>query len=154
MFGNGFPVGYQPATPQLNPYQYQQYQNQQYQGYQPQQSAQAQQTLTPPTIHAEIIQIDGGRKEVESKPVNVGCSQMFMAKDEQAIYIKSQYANGQFSVCEYRRQDPEQEKPEDPLKDYVTIDMLNSRLKELLISLRDQQRQQKRQENKEGREEK
>lgn len=44
---NPFPVGYQPYNP------YQQYQPQM------QQAQQQQQMMTPPTIHAEIVQVDG-----------------------------------------------------------------------------------------------
>lgn len=139
------PYNYFPATYQqyVNPYQ--QYQNQFQQNFQqPVQSQQfqnpAQQTLTPPTIHAEIIQIDGGRKEVESYPVNAGCSQMFMAKDEQTIFIKSVLANGQYTLDEYQKKEPEPEQETNLLENYVTIDMLNSRLSEIVSSFSQQQK--------------
>lgn len=126
----GFPATYQPVNP------YQQYQNQFQQNFQQpvqnQQFQPAQQSLTPPTIHAEIIQIDGGRKEVESYPVNAGCSQMFIAKDEQTIFIKSVLANGQYTIDEYQKKEPEPEQEINPLENYVTIDMLNSRLQEIV----------------------
>lgn len=119
--------GYYPATYQ-NPYQnpYTQYQAPAQQNFQ----QPAQQTLTPPTIHAEIIQVDGGSREVESFPVNAGCSQMFMSKDEQTIFIKSVFANGQHTITEYQRQAQKQDSG-NALANYVTIDMLNDRLQEL-----------------------
>lgn len=130
--------GYFPATYQqyVNPYQ--QYQNQFQQNFQQpvqnQIQAPVQQTLTPPTIHAEIIQIDGGRKEVENYPVNVDSSQMFISKDDQTIFIKSVYANGKYELAEYQKREPEPEQETNPLENYVTIDMLNSRLSEIVSS--------------------
>lgn len=134
-YNNYFPATYQQT---VNPYQ--QYQNQFQQNFQQPVQNQfqnpVQQTLTPPTIHAEIIQIDGGRKEVENYPVNAGCSQMFIAKDEQTIFIKSVFANGQWTVAEYQKHEPEPEQEQNVLENYVTIDMLNSRLNELVSSFR------------------
>ena len=140
-YNSYFPATYQQT---INPYQ--QYQNQFQQNFQqfqqPVQNQQfqapAQQPLTPPTIHAEIIQIDGGRKEVENHPVNAGCSQMFIAKDEKTIFIKSVYANGQYTLAEYQYKEPEPEQEQNMLENYVTIDMLNSRLNELVSSFRQQ----------------
>lgn len=132
----GFPATYQPVNP------YQQYQNQFQQNFQQpvqnQQFQPAQQSLTPPTIHAEIIQIDGGKKEVENYPVNAGCSQMFIAKDEQTIFIKSVLANGQYTIDEYQKKEPEPEQETNLLENYVTIDMLNSRLSEIVSSFSQQ----------------
>lgn len=141
-YNNYFPATYQQT---VNPYQ--QYQNQFQQNFQQpvqnQQLQPAQQSLTPPTIHAEIIQIDGGRKEVENYPVNAGCSQMFIAKDEQTIFIKSVLANGQFTLDEYQKKEPEPEQETNLLENYVTIDMLNSRLSEIVSSFSQQQNQTK-----------
>jgi hypothetical protein len=140
-YQNYFPASYQPFNP------YQQYQNQFQQNFQQsvqnQQFQPAQQSLTPPTIHAEIIQIDGGIKEVESYPVNAGCSQMFIAKDEQTIFIKSVLANGQYTIDEYQKKEPEPEQETNLLENYVTIDMLNSRLSEIVSSFSQQQNQTK-----------
>lgn len=136
-YNSYFPATYQQT---INPYQ--QYQNQFQQNFQQpvqnQQFQPAQQSLTPPTIHAEIIQIDGGRKEVENYPVNAGCSQMFIAKDEQTIFIKSVLANGQYTIDEYQKKEPEPEQETNPLENYVTIDMLNSRLSEIVSSFSQQ----------------
>lgn len=51
-------------------------------------------SMTPPTIHAEIVQIDGGEAEATKFPVGAGMSQMMMARDESAIFIKTATANG------------------------------------------------------------
>lgn len=148
-YNNYFPATYQQT---VNPYQ--QYQNQFQQNFQQPVQNQfqnpAQQTLTPPTIHAEIIQIDGGRKEVENYPVNAGCSQMFIAKDEQTIFIKSVLANGQFTLDEYQKKEPEPEHETNLLENYVTIDMLNSRLSEIVSAFsQNQQKSSKKSEKKE-----
>lgn len=145
-YNNYFPATYQ------NPYQ--QYQNQFQQNFQQpvqnQQFQPAQQSLTPPTIHAEIIQIDGGRKEVENYPVNAGCSQMFISKDEQTIFIKSVLANGQYTIDEYQKKEPEPEQETNLLENYVTIDMLNSRLSEIVSAFsQNQQKSSKKSEKKE-----
>lgn len=144
-YNNYFPATYQQT---VNPYQ--QYQNQFQQPVQNQQFQPVQQSLTPPTIHAEIIQIDGGRKEVENYPVNAGCSQMFIAKDEQTIFIKSVLANGQYTIDEYQKKEPEPEQETNPLENYVTIDMLNSRLSEIVSAFsQNQQKLSKKTEKKE-----
>lgn len=148
-YNSYFPATYQQT---INPYQ--QYQNQFQQNFQQPVQNQfqnpVQQTLTPPTIHAEIIQIDGGRKEVENYPVNAGCSQMFIAKDEQTIFIKSVFANGQWTVAEYQKHEPEPEQEQNVLENYVTIDMLNSRLNELVSAFgQSQQKASKKSDKKE-----
>lgn len=148
-YNNYFPATYQQT---VNPYQ--QYQNQFQQNFQQPVQNQfqnpVQQTLTPPTIHAEIIQIDGGRKEVENYPVNAGCSQMFIAKDEQTIFIKSVLANGQYTLDEYQKKEPEPEQETNLLENYVTIDMLNSRLSEIVSAFsQNQQKTSKKSEKKE-----
>lgn len=145
-YNNYFPATYQ------NPYQ--QYQNQFQQNFQQpvqnQQFQPAQQSLTPPTIHAEIIQIDGGKKEVENYPVNAGCSQMFISKDEQTIFIKSVLVNGQYTIDEYQKKEPEPEQETNLLENYVTIDMLNSRLSEIVSAFsQNQQKSSKKSEKKE-----
>lgn len=144
-----FPVTYQQY---VNPYQ--QYQNQFQQNFQQpvqnQFQATAQQSLTPPTIRAEIIQVDSGRKDVENYPVNAGCSQMFIAKDEQTIFIKSVLANGQYTIDEYQKKEPDPEQETNLLENYVTIDMLNSRLSEIVSAFsQNQQKSSKKSDKKE-----
>lgn len=110
-YGMGFPMGYQQ---QYTP------------GYQTQ--APGQQLMTPPTIHAEIIQVSG-RDEAENWPVGPGQSQMMMARDDSAIYIKTVYANGQAAFLPYLKEQP---KPPAPQPDYVTREELEARLAELM----------------------
>lgn len=109
-----FPMGYQ---------YYPQYQ-QQFQ--QPQQA----QMMTPPTIRAEIVQV-GSRAEAENFPVGAGQTQMMIAKDDSAIYIKTAFANGQATLDEYIKKPPEQEKP---LPDYVTREEFEQRIAALMAS--------------------
>lgn len=93
-YNNGFPMNY--------PYQYvpQAYPPPpQMQNQQAQQSAQA---LTPPTIHADIIQL-ATIKDAEAYPLSAGLSQMFMTRDESAIVIKEAFQNGNRVIVYDRR---------------------------------------------------
>jgi len=49
--------------------------------------------MTPPTIHAEIVQVDGEAAAAQY-PVGAGMSQMMIARDESAIFVKTATANG------------------------------------------------------------
>lgn len=111
----GFPSGYQPGYPQ-------QYRDM----YNNVPSMQNPQLMTPPTIHAEIIQVSG-RDEAAGWPVGQGQSQMMMARDDSAIYIKSVFANGQASMVEYVKSVPKAE----PAPEYVTRQELEERLAEI-----------------------
>ena len=83
-----------------NPYQYQAYQYPpQLQGTQ--MSLSNQPMMTPPTIHAEIVQVDG-EQAAAAYPVGAGSSQMMIAKDDSAIFVKSASANG-FTLDVYER---------------------------------------------------
>ena len=118
-FNNGFPVGYpQMVYPQYAP----QYQQQMQQAQQiPQQQA-----MTPPTIHAEIVQVDD-ESAVDRYPLAAGASQMFMTKDEGHVIVKTMYANGQYNkVCYDKREQQQAEAPR-----YVTWEELENRLSEL-----------------------
>lgn len=118
-YNSGFPVGYQ-----------QYFQPPQYGGsYAPQQASQ--QLMTPPTIHAEIVQI-GGEEEALGFPVGAGQSQMMMARDDSAIYIKTAYANGQSALVKYTR---EKAKPHEAVNaDYVTREEFENRIAEIMKS--------------------
>lgn len=114
-----FPVGYQPA-----------------QMYYPQQQMQqvqqpVQQTMTPPTIHAEIIQVEN-EQVAENHPMSAGTSQMMIARDDSAIYVKTMYANGQYNMDVYLKRPTAHKKPEIDMGLYVTRDELETRLKEIL----------------------
>lgn len=115
-YNGGFPVGYQQYFPP------------QYGGsYAPQQASQ--QLMTPPTIHAEIVQI-GGEDEAVGFPVGAGQSQMMMTRDDSAIFIKTAYANGQSSIAKYVR---EKAKPQQDLSaNYVTREEFEKRISEIL----------------------
>lgn len=114
----GFPVGYQSVYPQ-------QYNGTMYQPATPN-IAQTQQLMTPPTIHAEIVQVSS-KDEATNFPVGAGQSQMMMMRDDSAIFIKTVYANGQASLLEYIKSLPKAE----PLPDYVTRQELEERLAEI-----------------------
>ena len=115
LYNNGFPATYQQYYPQ--------YQTQpQYQA--PQQQTQ---TMTPPMVHADIIQVSS-ETEAANYPVAAGASQMMVAKDDSAIYVKTAFANGQSSLSVYTKRPPAPpEKPVD-LSVYVTREELETRL--------------------------
>lgn len=115
-YNGGFPVTY----PQFYP-QYQQPSMGQGQG------GNAQQMMTPPTIHAEIVQI-GNRDEAVNFPVGAGQAQMMIMRDDSSIFIKSAFANGQSTIVEYIKKPPE---PEKPPVDYVTREEFEERIAEL-----------------------
>ena len=117
-YNNGFPMGYPQFYPQQFPQQ---------QMAVPQQQTQ-QQMMTPPTIHAEIVQVTD-RQEALNFPVGAGQAQMMIARDDSAIFVKTAFANGQSSLVEYVRKAPE---PEVPPADYVTREEFERRLAELV----------------------
>lgn len=91
------------------------------------QSQPQQQVMTPPTIRAEIVQV-GSKAEAANFPVGAGQTQMMIAKDDSAIYIKTAFANGQANLDEYIRKPPE---PEKSVTDYVTREEFEQRLSAL-----------------------
>lgn len=122
-YNNGFPMGY----PQFYPQQFQQFPQQQ--SVVPQQ--QVQQMMTPPTIHAEILQVDG-EQSAENYPVAAGVSQMMIKKDETEIYVKTAFANGQSRLDVYVKRPAKPNKPVLDLEGYVTKDELENRLNAFL----------------------
>lgn len=139
-YNNMFPVGYQPATnyfqqpPMQYPYpappapvpqpqsvptsgSFQNGNNQPMQQPTPQ-------MMTPPTIHAEIVQIDG-EAAIAQFPVNAGASQMMMAKDDSFIAVKSMLANGQFTVDIYDKRPPAPPEPTFDPSAYVRRDEID-----------------------------
>lgn len=132
IYNNGFPVGYQQFYPQYAQQpQYMQQSTQQ----QPQQ--QQQQMMTPPTIHAEILQVDS-EQSAENYPVAAGASQMMIRKDDGEIYVKTAYANGQSRLDVYVKRP---EKPAKPVFDpdaYITKDELENRLNRLIKEINDE----------------
>lgn len=96
------------------------------------QQGQAQQTpaLTPPTIHADIVQVEGP-EGIERYPLAAGATQMFMTKDEQLILIRTQLQNGQHTDEIYDRRPPAP--PAAPINpaDFVRRDELAALLAEM-----------------------
>lgn len=95
----------------------------------PQQQAQQpapQQTMTRPTIHAEIIQVsngESGEQEVNRYPLGVGQSQMFITQDEAVIYVKEGTQSG--SILDvYPRRPPAPTPPPFNPAEYVRLDAL------------------------------
>ena len=125
-YNNGFPVGYQPAQiyyPQ--PYQ------QPLQQIQQTAPMPVQQQMTPPTIHAEIVQVDS-EQAAENYPLAVGASQMMIAKDDSAIFVKSMYANGQYNFEVFAKRPKAPRRPEIDPDIYITRDEFESRLQAIL----------------------
>lgn len=149
-YNNYFPATYQ--SPIVNPYQQNMYQNNYQQSYQQpvqnvqpvQQPQQQNQAFTLPTIHAEIVQVDNEQTAM-NYPVAVGTSQMMIAKDDSAIFVKTAYPNGQSNLDVYPKRIPETNTETSDLNHYVTTDMLEKRLQDLLNGLNRQQNQQRKQ---------
>lgn len=113
IFNNGYPANYQPFG---------------YQNYQQMQGAQMspanQQMMTPPTIRAEIVQVDG-EEAAGNFPVGAGSSQMMIARDDSAIFVKTAAANGQgYTLDVFVKRPPAPVKPPVDMGAYVTRDEL------------------------------
>ena len=123
-----YPIGY----PYYQPYQMPQYQ---------QQAQQQPQGMTPPTVHADIVQVSG-EQEAAAFPVAAGASQMMVAKDDSMIFVKTAYANGQTNLEVYiKRPQRPVEKPVD-FSLYVTREELESRLAALTAPKRATKKEQ------------
>lgn len=115
---------YAPFAPWVAPY------TNMMQGMQQTQQAQPQ-AMTPPTIHADIIQV-AGEEEADSFPMAAGSQpQMMIKRDESEIYIKTMLANGQHELAVYPRRPPAPKMKEVDMHDYVTKDELEERLRKL-----------------------
>lgn len=91
------------------------------------------QMMTPPTIRAEIVQIDGGEQAAAAYPVGAGASQMMMERDDSAIYIKTATPNGYtLDVYERRARTP-QDAPFDPAE-YVRRDEIETLIAAVLAA--------------------
>lgn len=125
IFNNGFPASYQPM-------------GYGFQNYQQMQGAQMppanQQMMTPPTIRAEIIQVDD-ETAAENYPVGAGSSQMMIAKDDSAIFVKTSATNGNGYTLDVfvKRPRTPQKASFDPDR-YVTREELESRLQAILAA--------------------
>lgn len=131
IYNNGFPINYPQYYPQQFQYPQQNMQAQNLQQNLSQPNLGTTQMLTPPTIHAEIVQING-KDDAVNFPVGTGQSQMMMTKDDSAIFIKTAYANGQSTLIKYER---EEAKPQEAQKvDYVTREEFERRIAEIMKS--------------------
>lgn len=126
-----YPTGYPYFQPQ-QPQQYQMQQNNQMQ-------------MTPPTIHAEIVQVEG-ENEAKNYPVAAGCTQMFMSKDDMHIYIKTAYANAPAQLIVYNKSEPIIE-PQIDLNSFITRDEFEKRINELTNRHNNRQKQEERKGN-------
>lgn len=106
IFNGGFPATYQPMG-----YNYQQYQAPAPQ-MSPAQMSTTNQMMTPPTIRAEIVQVDS-QDAAERYPLAAGASQMMIARDDSFIAVKSMQSDGQYTVIYYDKRPPAP--PEPPL---------------------------------------
>lgn len=120
-YNNLFPVGYQPSIPYFPQYQYQQ----PMQTQQPAQQQPTQQTMSQPTVHADIIQVES-RQFVENWQVAAGTSQMFILRDESAIFVKTAYQNGGYEIKEFAEKQPVQKVD---MTNFVTREELEERIK-------------------------
>lgn len=111
------------------PMNYQSYQMPYYS--QPQQPQQSQQPMmTPPTIRAEIVQVDD-EQTAANYPVAIGTPQMMISKDDKCIFVKTSYANGQYQLDVYEKRPSKAQKTAPDLSAYVTRDELEKRLSSL-----------------------
>ena len=124
-----YPYPNTPTYTYANPYQGQNFNVNQPVQNQMQQTAPVNQ-MTLPTIHADIIQAD----EEQAREYNIaaGTTQMFMSKDEDYIFIKTAYANGNYDFVRYPKDKTVTPTPSsDAQNDYVTREEFEKRLAEI-----------------------
>ena len=126
-YNNGFPMSYQQFYQPQYQAPYGGFQSSQMSPTQMSGSNQQAQMMTPPTIHAEIVQI-ADRNEALNFPVGAGQAQMMITRDDSTIFVKSAFANGQSSLAEYVKKEPE---PQKPTADYITREEFEKRLAEI-----------------------
>ena len=147
---NGFPATYNQMYPQGFPGQQmpmygQQMPNNGYMGgtfqngnTQPVQQSQQQPApmMTPPTIRAEIIQVDdeGWEDYVDRFPVNAGTSQMFMTRSETKVIIKTMGQTGPLPLTIFDKRPPAPPAPVFNPGEYVRIDELDERVAAILAA--------------------
>lgn len=106
---------------------------------QPQQ--QPAQMMTPPTIRAEIIQIED-EAAVDRFPLAAGASQMFMTRAEDEIIIKTMGQDGPMPLVIYDKRPPAPPAPVFDPGEYVRKDEFNERLNAILDALEANQKEQ------------
>lgn len=126
MYNQGLPVGYQPAQMVYPMPEF-------FGAPSAQMPQQAQQMMTPPTIRAEIVQV-GNETAARQYPVAAGASQMMIAKDDSAIYIKTAYANAQPTLDVYVRKPPAPPAPVFDPEEYIRKDELEKAVAAILAA--------------------
>lgn len=124
-YGRWFPdyPGQQPfMDPQFTRMQSQQQAQQTMQQPAQQQTQAAQPMMTPPTIHAEIVQVDGEAAAAQY-PVGAGMSQMMIARDDSAIFVKTATASG-YTLEVFDKRPPAPTPPPFNPSEYVRLDAL------------------------------
>ena len=94
-----------------------------------------QQTYQPPqftpTIRTEIVQVDS-EEAARAYPVGVGATQMMIARDDSAIFVKTALQNGQYNLEVYVKRPPTPApEPLDP-----SLFVRRDELAEILASIR------------------
>lgn len=114
------PVNYPVYQPPMQQIQMQQnaMQAQQMQQQQPQ-------MMTPPTIHAEIVQVDSEQAAAQY-PVGAGASQMMIARDDSAIFVKTATPNGQYTLDVFAKRPPAPVEPPFDPSAYVRRDEIDA----------------------------
>lgn len=109
----------------MNTYNPQNYYPASYQQY-------AQQPMTLPTIRAEIIQVDGEQSAAQY-PVGAGASQMMIARDDSAIFVKTVAQNGgSYTLDVFVKRPPAPPAPKFEPGDYVRKDELEALISALM----------------------
>ena len=105
-----FPMGYQAYQPQMQP-----------------------QMMTPPTSRAEIVQVDN-EQAAANYPVGAGASQMMIARDDSAIFVKTATPNGQYTLDVFLKRAPTPVEPPIDTKQVVTREEFERRIAQLNAS--------------------
>lgn len=129
-FGNWYP-DYPGQQPFQDPAYMRVYGQQGQQAAQQSQQQASQQMMTPPTIRAEIVQVDT-MAAIDRFPMAAGTSQMFMTKDEQNIVVRSMFANGQHNDDIYDKRPPAPPAPTLNPAEYVRKDELEALIADAL----------------------
>ena len=94
-----------------------------------------QQSMTPPIIHADIIQIDDPA-EMDRHPMAAGTNQMFATRDDGHIIIRSMLANGEHADTYYDKRPPAPPAPKINPEDYVRKEDLPALIAETIQSMK------------------
>ena len=142
-FYNGFPATYSPGfsqgyqAPQSNPYAQQMPTagfQQPMPGTQMSPANQAAPMMTPPTIRAEIIQIED-EAAVDRFPLAAGASQMFMTRAEDKIIIKTMGQDGALPLVIYDKRPPAPPAPKFDPAEYMRRDEAEKMIMERVETL-------------------